>query len=114
MAQSDGEARPFHYRDLGSLAVISRFRAVAKIKRLEVGGHLGWLIWLVVHITFLTGFKNRLSALMHWAISFIGRGRTERTITTQQIISRQSLAAFEEMFKVDRPVAHDDSEEQAG
>jgi NADH dehydrogenase len=75
--------RPFHYHDLGTLAVISRFRAVAKIGRLRVGGFLGWLIWLVVHVTFLTGFKNRFGALARWAVSFVGRGRYERALTGQ-------------------------------
>ena len=74
-------ARPFRYRDLGTLAVISRFRAVAKIGPLRVGGFIGWLLWLVVHVTFLTGFKNRFGALTRWAVSFIGRGRYERALT---------------------------------
>jgi NADH dehydrogenase len=73
--------KPFAYRDLGTLAVISRFTAVAKIGPIRVGGFLGWLIWLVVHITFLTGFKNRFGALTRWAISFVGRGRYERALT---------------------------------
>jgi NADH:ubiquinone reductase (H+-translocating) len=73
--------RAFHYRDLGTLAAISRFRAVAKIGPLRIGGFIGWLIWLVVHVTFLTGFKNRLGALARWVISFVGRGRYERALT---------------------------------
>ena len=73
--------KPFHYRDLGTLAVISRFAAVAKIGPIRVGGFVGWLLWLVVHITFLTGFKNRFGALTRWLVSFIGRGRYERALT---------------------------------
>jgi NADH:ubiquinone reductase (H+-translocating) len=73
--------RPFHYRDLGTLAAIARFRAVAKIGPLRIGGFLGWLLWLVVHVTFLTGFKNRLGALARWFVSFVGRGRYERALT---------------------------------
>ena len=72
--------RPFKYHDLGTLAVISRFRAVAKVGPLRVGGLVGWLLWLVVHITFLTGFKNRFGALARWAVSFVGRGRYERAL----------------------------------
>jgi NADH dehydrogenase len=74
-------AKPFHYRDLGTLAVISRFRAVAKVGPVRVGGLPGWLLWLVVHITFLTGFKNRFGALARWGVSFVGRGRYERALT---------------------------------
>ena len=75
------EPKDFHYRDLGTLAAISRFTAVAHIGPVQVGGLIGWLLWLVVHITFLTGFKNRFGALTRWAVSFVGRGRYERALT---------------------------------
>lgn len=90
--RGDETEHPFHYRDLGQLATISRFRAVAQIGKVQFGGFVGWLLWLVVHLTFLTGFKNRFAALAHWTISFVGRGRSERTITEQQVIARQAIA----------------------
>lgn len=93
--KGDHTERPFHYRDLGMLATISRFRAVAKIGAFQIGGFVGWLLWLVVHLTFLTGFKNRIAALAHWAISFLGRGRSERTITRQQVLARRALERSE-------------------
>ena len=83
--------KPFHYFDKGDLATISRFRAVARIGRFRLTGFIAWLLWLGVHIVYLTGFKNRFSALGHWAVSFIGRGRSERTATEQQIFGRQAL-----------------------
>jgi NADH:ubiquinone reductase (H+-translocating) len=89
----DAEPRPFRYHDLGSLAAVSRYYAVGERRRVRVWGFAGWLIWLVVHLTFLTGFKNRVGALFHWTISFFGRSRPERTITAQQIFARQALAA---------------------
>jgi NADH dehydrogenase len=58
-----------------------------------VWGFAGWLLWLVVHITFLTGFKNRASALFHWIISFFGRARAERTTTLEQVLARHALEA---------------------
>ncbi|MGP0032201.1 MAG: NAD(P)/FAD-dependent oxidoreductase [Acidimicrobiales bacterium] len=79
--RGDTVVRPFHYRDLGTLATISRFRAVAKIGPLRIGGFFGWVLWLVVHVTFLTGFKNRFGALARWVVSFVGRGRYERALT---------------------------------
>ena len=75
------EPKPFRYHDLGTLAAIARFRAVAHIGPLQLDGFVGWLLWLVVHITFLTGFKNRFGALARWAVSFVGRGRYERALT---------------------------------
>ncbi len=75
------DPRAFRYRDLGTLAAIARFRAVAKLGPVEVGGFVGWVLWLVVHLTFLTGFKNRFGALARWTVSFVGRGRYERALT---------------------------------
>jgi NADH dehydrogenase FAD-containing subunit len=87
------QPRPFQYRELGSLAAVSRYYAIGERRRARVWGFVGWLFWLVVHLTFLTGFKNRVSALFHCTISFFGRSRPERTITAQQIFARQALAA---------------------
>ena len=91
----DGKAepRPFRYRDLGNLASVSRYYAIGERRRVRVWGFAGWLVWLVVHLTFLTGFKNRVSALFHWTIGFFGRSRAERTITAQQVFARQALTA---------------------
>jgi NADH:ubiquinone reductase (H+-translocating) len=86
--RGDTTVKPLHYRDLGTLAVISRFRAVAKIGPIRVGGFIGWLLWLVVHVTFLTGFKNRFAALARWTISFVGRGRYERALTGAWVVGR--------------------------
>ena len=83
--------KPFHYVDKGSMATISRFRAVAMIGRLRLTGFVAWLLWLAVHLMYLTGFKNRVTALLHWAVSFVGRGRSERTSTEQQIFGRSAL-----------------------
>jgi NADH dehydrogenase len=87
--------KPFHYFDKGSMATISRFRAVALIGRLRLTGFIAWLLWIGVHLLYLTGFKNRVSALGHWAVSFIGRGRSERTSTEQQVFGRQALTRLE-------------------
>ena len=85
------EAAPFTYRDLGSMATISRFHAVVSFKGIRASGFLGWLMWLFVHITFLTGFKNRFSALFHWAGTFLAGGRAERTITIRQVVGRVAI-----------------------
>jgi NADH dehydrogenase len=89
----DAQPRPFRYRDLGSIAAVSRYYAIGERGSARVWGFAGWLFWLFVHLTFLTGFKNRVSALFHWMISFFGRSRPERTITAQQVFARRALAA---------------------
>jgi NADH dehydrogenase len=83
---------PFKYFDKGSMAIISRFRAVAMVGNLRLTGVIAWLMWLAVHLVYITGFKNRVTAILHWAISFLGRGRSERTTTEQQIFARSALA----------------------
>lgn len=84
----DARAKPFVYRDLGSMATISRFRAIVKFKRIEISGFVGWLLWAFVHLTFLTGFKNRWIALLKWLSAFVGSSRDERTITMRQVSAR--------------------------
>ncbi len=83
---------PFKYYDKGSMAIISRFRAVAMVGKLRVTGVLAWFMWLAVHLVYITGFKSRITALMHWLVSFLGRGHSERTTTEQQIFARSALA----------------------
>lgn len=83
---------PFKYFDKGSMAIISRFRAVAMVGKLRLTGIVAWLMWLGVHLVYLTGFKNQVSALMRWAITFISNNRSERTTTEQQIFARAALA----------------------
>jgi NADH:ubiquinone reductase (H+-translocating) len=86
--QGDTSSRPFRYRDLGTMATISRFRAVVAIGRVRVTGLPAWLMWLWVHLVFLTGFKNRVAALGNWTVAFLGRGRRQRVMTEQQVFAR--------------------------
>jgi NADH:ubiquinone reductase (H+-translocating) len=83
---------PFKYFDKGSMAIISRFDAVAMVGKLRLTGIIAWLMWLGVHLVYLTGFKNQVSALMRWAITFASNNRSERTTTEQQIFARAALA----------------------
>ena len=89
--RGQGESRSFRYRDLGSMATISRFRAVVSFKGIRVSGFLGWLMWLCVHLAFLTGFKNRFITVLQWGIAFISGARTERTLTMQQAVARVAI-----------------------
>ena len=77
------------------MATISRFRAVAMIGKIRLTGFIAWLMWLVVHLVYITGFKNRFTAVVHWFVSFLGRGRSERTATEQQIFGRLAMTRLE-------------------
>ena len=70
----------FRYRDLGSMAAVSRRRAIVSFHGVRISGFPGWVMWLVVHVTFMTGFKNRFTTLLSWSLSFLGRGRSERAV----------------------------------
>jgi len=86
--------QPFHYRDKGSMATVSRFSAVASVGKLHFTGFVGWLLWLAVHLLYLVGFKNRLTTVLHWVVSFIGRGRSERVATLQQVFGRRAMRHY--------------------
>ncbi|HEY6746957.1 MAG TPA: NAD(P)/FAD-dependent oxidoreductase [Mycobacteriales bacterium] len=78
---------PFRYRDLGSAAYLSRGHAVVSVGRFRAGGLLGWFAWLGIHIAFLTTFRNRLGAILTWALAFTRESRRERAFTMQQIVA---------------------------
>src|SRR4051794_534799 len=104
------EHKPFHYFDKGSMATISRFSAIAQIGRLQLTGFIAWLAWLFIHIIYLIGFKNRVTTLLHWTVSFIGRGRSERAVTTQQVFARTAMRRLEEVEGREASGARDELE----
>jgi NADH dehydrogenase len=85
------------------MATISRFSAVASIGKLRFGGFVAWLLWLAVHLVYIIGFKHRLTTLLHWAVSFLGRGRAERTVTEQQVFARNAIADLGEEYSPSLP-----------
>ena len=72
--------RKFEYRDKGQMATIGKHKAVVEMKKLKFGGWFAWLTWLVVHIYYLAGFRNRISVLAQWAWSFLFSRRSARLI----------------------------------
>ena len=72
--------KPFHYVDKGIMATIGRNRAIAKSGSWKMTGRFAWLAWLLVHIYFLTGFKNRMFVVMSWAWSYLTYRRGARLI----------------------------------
>ncbi len=74
-ARAAGTAVPsrsaFRYCDRGSMAVIGKSRAVAQIGRFDFGGFVAWLLWGVVHIMALVGFRNRAQVALSWMFSWL-------------------------------------------
>ncbi|MDQ2889988.1 MAG: NAD(P)/FAD-dependent oxidoreductase [Gemmatimonadota bacterium] len=73
----------FDYFNKGDLATIGRGRAIASLfgGRVQLGGRLAWLMWLGIHITYLIGFRNRLSVMIQWAYAYFTYQRGARLIT---------------------------------
>ncbi|MCB9551140.1 MAG: NAD(P)/FAD-dependent oxidoreductase [Myxococcales bacterium] len=83
-----GERRGrFTYHDKGTMATIGRSRAIAQTKRMRLTGTMAWLAWLVVHLWYLIGFRNRIIVLINWAWSYIAYSRGARLITGDRLIA---------------------------
>lgn len=78
--QAGRQIGPFHYRHFGSLATIGRMAAVADFGRIRISGIVAWWIWLIAHIYFLIGFRNRLVVLIDWAEAYWSYRRSARII----------------------------------
>ncbi|MDB5334964.1 MAG: dehydrogenase-like protein [Planctomycetaceae bacterium] len=76
--------QPFRFTDKGQMATIGRSRAIVEMGRLKFTGFFAWMTWLVVHIYFLTGFKNRLLVVLQWAWSYLSFHRGARLIVTKE------------------------------
>jgi NADH:ubiquinone reductase (H+-translocating) len=73
--------RPFRYINKGDVATIGRFRGVALIAGLHLSGVIAWWTWLMVHIMYLAGFRNRAIVMFEWAYSFFTYRRGARLIS---------------------------------
>jgi NADH dehydrogenase len=81
-----GEGRErFRYFNKGDLATIGRYRAVGVLAGKHLSGALAWWTWLLVHIMYLAGFRNRLSVLIEWGYSFFTYQRGARLITADSL-----------------------------
>lgn len=69
------EMEPFVYRNRGVMATVGRMRAVVDLPHWKFQGSFAWFVWMLVHILSLVGFRNKLSALYHWAFNYISYDR---------------------------------------
>ena len=73
---------PFKYWDKGTMATIGRSAAVAVTGPFELTGFIAWVAWLLVHLIFLIGFRNKAAVLLQWAYSYFSYKRGARIITS--------------------------------
>ena len=76
--------RPFRYRDHGTIATIGRHSAVAQLRRARLKGVVAWWFWLVAHLVYLAGFRNRLVVLIDWAWSYWTYQRGARIVIHEE------------------------------
>ncbi len=82
IAMSGGGApTPFRYHDKGTMATVGRNYAVVQLGRIRVAGFVGWLMWLVVHLTYIISFRSKAVVLINWAWNYIFYDRPVRLIT---------------------------------
>jgi NADH dehydrogenase len=77
---------PFTYLDKGQLATIGRIRAIAQLGRVHLSGFVAWMAWLLVHIFYLIGFKNRVVVMIVWAWSYLTYRRGSRLIVAPRAL----------------------------
>ncbi len=92
--QTPEQRKPFHYFNKGSMATVSRFSAVCQIGKLEFGGFLAWLIWLVLHLYYLIGYRSRVVTVFQWFVAFLGRNRGQMAATEQWVFARLAMEAM--------------------
>lgn len=79
--QNEETAPPFHYVDKGAMATIGRSSAVATTHGFSFSGYIAWLAWLLLHLYYLIGFRNRILVLMNWSYYYFFHERQVRLIT---------------------------------
>jgi NADH dehydrogenase len=78
---------PFHYVNLGNMAVIGRAAAVVQTRRLKLSGFLAWLVWAFIHLIKLMGVENRVKVLVTWAWHYTTWNSDGRLITEPRVIA---------------------------
>jgi NADH dehydrogenase len=95
----------FHYVDKGQMATIGRKRAIVEVGKLRFGGVLAWWTWLLVHIYYLTGFRNRVLVLIQWAWSYLTFARGARLIVSKRWRSYPPTPPPPEQIASDAPAS---------
>lgn len=72
--------KPFHYKDLGTLATVGRNKAVADLHKVKLHGFIAWLVWMGVHLRSILGVKNKIMVLIEWIWSYFTYDQSIRLI----------------------------------
>lgn len=84
--QLRGDApQPFSYFNKGRLAIIGGYGGVGTVKSIKLRGFIAWLMWLLVHVTYLPGYRSRLLVLLTWIQNYVMGDRALRQLSSQQM-----------------------------
>lgn len=72
--------QPFEYKDKGSLATVGKRKAVADLGKFKFAGYFAWLLWSIVHLMSISGFRNRLKVGFNWVVSYFSYEKSNRLI----------------------------------
>lgn len=78
--QKGKEMKPFHYRNLGSMATVGRNRAVAEFRKIKTQGWFAWILWLVVHLRSILGIRNKVMVFLNWIWNYVTYDQSMRMI----------------------------------
>lgn len=87
----EGPPQPFRYRDWGTMATIGKAAAVGKFGKLEVTGFFAWILWGIVHVAYLVGFRNRITVMINWLWHWATYAKGSRLITGPDEAATRSL-----------------------
>ncbi len=84
---------PFHYNDMGSMAIIGQNKAVANMGGAKFSGAPAWFLWTFAHIYYLIEFDNKLVVMLQWGWSYFTRNRGARLITGEGVLEQINIDA---------------------
>ncbi len=76
-----GARKPFKYKDKGSMAILGTYKAILQKGKLQILGYPAWIIWMLLHIAVITGYRNRYAVMAKWFWYYTTRRHGVRLIT---------------------------------
>jgi NADH dehydrogenase len=97
LQRSENMISEFRYNDKGSMAIIGKKDAVADIMSVFLDGRIGWLLWSMIHLITITGFKNKISVAINWAIKYFTYEKANQIILRKYVPGIQSEKVKDEI-----------------
>ena len=79
------DRKPFKFSDKGMMATVGKYKAVGKIGNIEVSGFIAWIVWSVIHIVYLIGYRSKLLVVIEWIFSYLFNKKGTRLIYREEV-----------------------------